>query len=138
MQRPLPAAPGTAGMDEATLAKEDTMAVLGFHLDTVATDPPVAPSHLLLCHRQTMEHPLLVILVQRDGSFPLATETTAFATEYFRQFHLECRYHFQFFSSNPVRRDIKYFTAGMELNFLISTCPAIGGRIEIVIPDEGL
>jgi hypothetical protein len=79
MQGPLAATPRTAFMDGAAILRVVKNAVMinYFHLHHRAGHAPVLFLHLLPGQTERTNHPLLIVLIQRDRGFPLTAKTAA-------------------------------------------------------------
>ncbi len=84
MERPLAAAPGAAFMDRTAGVPiiKNTVVVNDLHLHHVAGYPPVFFPDLFTTQAQLVDHPLLILLVQGNGSFALAAVTAAATDKY--------------------------------------------------------
>jgi len=64
MEGPLPASPGTSGMDEASLIIKNAMTVDCLHLDGRAGHPPVFRLDLFAMKVETLNHLPLVVFIE--------------------------------------------------------------------------
>ena len=83
MQWPLGAAPWFPGMDCASISKKNAMAINCQHLYGIAGLAPEPAGNHLPFQAQMFNHSFLIILVKRNGCFPLAAITTLLADKYF-------------------------------------------------------
>jgi len=81
MERPLPAAPGLAFMDGATLVEKDAASLDRFHLYDRAGDPPILSGNFRLVHLKICHHIFDILVIQGHGCFTLATVTALLAFE---------------------------------------------------------
>ena len=87
MQRPLTASPGPSLMYSTTgiLCIKNTMMIHDVHLDHITRYPPIFFFDFLPGQAQLGDHPFLIILIQRDGGFPLAAEAATGTGEDIRE-----------------------------------------------------
>jgi hypothetical protein len=84
MERPLAAASWPAFMHRAAAVFiiKYTVMIDDFHLNYAAGYPPVFILNICTAHCKFIDHPLLVLLIQRNRRFTLAAVPAAAADEY--------------------------------------------------------
>lgn len=87
VKRPLAATPGPSLMHRAPhiLVVKNAVMIHDLHLHHRTGNPPVFFLNLLLTQAQFGDHPLLIVLVQRDRCFALTAIATAGAVEDIRE-----------------------------------------------------